>query len=117
MSEAELARQLTEVREKGFDEPFALFCAKTFSSFQYSPEDLAAAKMHAFYLRLALEKLVAANSREDLLPGAVAGDKIEVAFREVTRESYQAALESGLPFCELFVEKWCRYWAQEGTTE
>ena len=117
MSETELVRQLAEKREKGFDEPFALFCAKTFSSFQYFPENLAAARMHAFYLRQTLERLVDANTREELLHGAVAGDKIEVAFRDVTREGYQAALESGLPFCELFVEKWCRYWAQEGTTE
>ena len=107
MSEAELARQLTEVREKGFDEPFALFCAKTFSSFQYSPENLAVARMHAFYLRQALGRLVYANTREELLHGAVAGDKMEATFLEITKESYQAALESDRPVCELFVEKWC----------
>jgi hypothetical protein len=112
MSEAELARQLTEVREKGFDEPFALFCAKTFSSFEYSPENLAAARMHAFYLRQALEKLVDANTREELLHGAIAGDKIEGVLMKVTRESYQATLESGRLFCELFVEKWCASFAK-----
>ena len=112
MSETELVRQLAEKRENGFDEPFALFCAKTFSSFQYPSENLAAARMHAFYLRQALEGLTDTEGREVLFHKAVAGDRIEMAFREVTRESYEAALESGRPFCEIFIENWCRYWAE-----
>lgn len=113
MSEAELARQLIEVREKGFDEPFALFSAMIFSSFQYPAENLAAARMHAFYLRLALERLTDTEGREVLFHEAVKGDRMEAAFRDVTCESYEAALESGRPFCEIFVENWCRHWAEE----
>lgn len=112
MSEEELIGQIAKIRQEGFTGSFTDFCAKTFSSYHYLPENLAAARMHAFYLRLALERLVDANSREELLYGAAMGDEIEVTFRKVTRKSYQAALESGRPFCELFVEKWCASFAK-----
>ena len=112
MSEEELIKQISKICQEGFTDPFAQFCARTFSSYHYLPENLAAARMHAFYLRLALERLVDANSREELLYGAVMGDEIEVTFRKVTRNSYQTALESDRPFCELFVEKWCASFAK-----
>lgn len=114
MSEEELIKQICKIRQEGFTDSFAQFCARIFSSYHYPPENLAAARMHAFYLRLALERLVDANTREELLHGAVAGDKMEATFLEITKESYQAALESDRPFCELFVEKWCRFCAQGG---
>ncbi len=111
MSETELVKQLTEVREKGFDESFAHFCAKTFSSHEYPPENLAAAKMHAFYLRMAVEMLTDEESREVLLSGAGVEGGVDAAFRELTRKSLEAAVKSERPFCEVFVERWCRHWA------
>ena len=112
MSEKELIQHLCEVKQKGFDESFASFCAKTYASYQYPPENHVPAMMHAHYLRLALETLTDAEGREALFHAAAEGDKKEVAFQELTREIYQAAQKSDRPFCELFVEKWCRYWAK-----
>ena len=112
MSEDELIGQIAKIRQEGFTGSFADFCAKTFSSYHYPPENLAAARMHAFYLRMAMERLTDAKGREELFQGSLEGDRVEVAYLDITRESYRAALESGRPFCELFVEKWCASFAK-----
>ena len=109
MSESELVRQLEKILEDGFEPSFAGFCAKEFSSHSYPQENLAAARMHAFYLRLSMEVLT--ERRE--YPARISGDPVERAFWIITAESKRAALESGRPFCELFVEKWCRFFAEE----
>ena len=113
MSEEELIKQICKIRQEGFTDSFAQFCARIFSSYHYPPENLAAARMHAFYLRLALERLTDAKGREELFHEAVEGGRMEAAFWEVTRRSYEAALESDRPFCEIFVGNWCRHWAKE----
>lgn len=111
MDRSELDRQIAEVLEKGFDDSFAVFCATTFSSYRYPPENLAAARMHAFYLRSALEMLSDAESREALLGKTEGDNPLEEAFREVTANSYEAALSGDRPFCEVFVQLWCERWA------
>ena len=111
MSEAELIQQLCEVKEKGFDESFSHFCAKTYSSYKYPPENHIPGIMHAHYLRLALELLTDAEGRKELFHGTSEGDKMDAAFQQVTRESYRAVLESDRSFCEIFVENWCHHWA------
>lgn len=111
MEPIELDRQIAEMREKGFDDAFARFSAATFSSYSYPPDNLAAARMHAFYLRLALEALSCGESRQELFREAQEGDRLETAFRETATESYRAALSGDRPFCEVFVEMWCSRWA------
>lgn len=107
MSEKELIRQLAELKEKGFDDSFAAFCARTFSSFEYPAEHLAPARMHAHYLRLAIDILSDGIRREAFLREGKA-EGTEGLFREVTVACYREALGTGRPFGELFVEKWCR---------
>lgn len=115
MDTAELDNSLREMMEKGFDDSFAAFCAEVFSSYQYSPEKLALAKMHAFYLRIALENLSCPETREELLTDGVEGeDNLDRAFRTVAVESYRTALFSDRPFHELFVELWCAFWSEGG---
>ena len=109
MSDSELVRQLNAVLEKGFDGSFAAFCAMTLASYTYPPEGLSRARMHAHYLRLALEVLTDPEGRERLFRQAGEGE--DEAFREVAMESYRAALESDRPYCEVFVERWCAYYA------
>jgi len=110
MESAELDRQIAEVLEKGFDGSFAVFCAKTFSSFSYPAQNLAAARMHAHYMRMALEALSDPEMKARLLSGAPlqAGDRWTALCLSVGAESYRSALESDRPVCELFVEGWCR---------
>ena len=111
MDRSELDRQIAEVLEKGFDDSFAVFCATTFSSYDYPPGNLAFARMHAFYLREALEMLSSAETRDTLSVDAEGKTLLEKAFREVTTKSYQAALCEDRPFCEVFVQMWCSWWA------
>ena len=110
MESAELDRQIAEVLEKGFDGSFAVFCAKTFSSFSYPAQNLAAARMHAHYLRMALEALSDPEMKARLLAEAPirAGDRWTILCLSVAGDSYRSALESDRPLCELFVEGWCR---------
>lgn len=105
MDTAELDRQLAEVLEKGFDESFAAFCARTFSSYSYPPENLAAARMHAFFLRLYMEAFV---SGKDLLSE---GD-LEIRCREVG-DSLLGHVASPEEFCRRFVEKWCAHCSEK----
>ena len=109
MDKSELDRQIAEVLEKGFDESFADFCAKTFSSYSYPPENLAAARMHAFYLRFVLEALK-----------RISPDKIECADKtfelsdtaiEIGIECYKNSLSDDVDFCREFIKEWCRHWA------
>ena len=111
MDPSELNRQITEVIGRGFDESFVRFCAETFSSYRYPPEYLVAARMHTFYLRAALEMLSCAELREALFGQTEVDDPLMKAFREVTANSYEAALSGDRPFCEVFVRLWCERWA------
>ena len=107
MEPSELDRQIAEVVENGFKESFIRFCADTFSSYVYSPEGLALARMHAHYLRLALEYFSLTLGEERTLQ--------DIPYFEeclsVASESYRSALESDRPFCEEFVERWCSRFA------
>lgn len=115
MSEEELQRHLADIQKKGFDESFQDFCAKAFSSCKYASESLAAARMHAYYLRLSIEKLVNPESRVELLQNrAESEDLLEDTFRTVTVQSYLAALSCDRPYCELFIDNWCSAWAEKG---
>ena len=113
MDTAELNRQIADVIGKGFDESFMRFCAETFSSFNYPVEHLAAARMHAYYLRLALEALSDPKMRERLLSGeTIEGEGTYMSIcLSVAEKSYRSALESDRPIFEVFVEKWCSYFA------
>lgn len=112
MSESELIGQLSRVQEKGFDRAFMEFCAGVFSSHAYNAEGLPAARMYGAYLRLAIGELTAPCSRRELLEEKEGGGNLETAFVEISRESWKEALLSERPFCELFVEKWCRRFAE-----
>ena len=88
--------------EKGFDDSFKAFCARIFSSYRYSPDGLAAARMHAFYLRLFIEERVSGETSIESLP-----ENLREVFREVGRRSVQETLSSGNPSgmdcCRAFV--------------
>lgn len=114
MSESELNRQIAQWMEKGFGDSFASFCAGVFASHQYPSENLAAARMHAFYLRMALEVLSDPETREKLFESEGDGDdRLEKVFSSTVTSSYRAALDSDRSFAELFVEAWCSAWANE----
>ena len=105
MSEQELRRQLAEIREKGFDDSFAQFCSHTFSSYEYPGEKLAAAKMHAHFLRLFLEEYLLEPN-----PGVRQESYMRVgmaAIQEVSKGERPTAME----FCRAFVKRWCRFCA------
>ncbi len=104
MTKAELDRHLAKVLEKGFDESFADFCARTFSSYNYPPENLAPARMHAFYLKVAMGMLLGATPDEDI--------PLMNVCRQVAEESCRSALETDRPFCEIFIENWCAYYSK-----
>ena len=109
----ELRRQMVTLQEKGFDDSFGAFCGKTFSSYSYPPENLAAARLHGHYLRLAIAAIVRSETLEELLSHESAeDDRDETVFWKALRDSIKAVLESDRPFIQCFVEMWCRQWAE-----
>ena len=113
MDYTELRRQMVTLQEEGFDDSFGTFCGKTFSSYNYPPENLAAARLHGHYLRLAIAAIVRSETMEELLSHESAeDDREETVFWKVLRDSIKAALESDRPFIQCFVEMWCRRWAE-----
>lgn len=110
MDTTELDRQIAEIAGTGFDESFIRYCAETYSAYTYAPRNLAAARMHAFYLRLFMELHLSGETASgiDLLP---------VAVRKVGEESMEETLSlpepSGEAFCRLFVRNWCRFCSLE----
>ena len=106
MEKEELDRQFAEIMEKGFDEAFARFCATTFSSYCYPPENLAAARIHAFFLRLFIEEGVSGQPSPEEIP-----ESLIETFREVSRQSIRDTLSSvnpsGMECCRAFVRNWC----------
>lgn len=100
------------VQERGFDEAFAEFCAKTFSSFSYPPESLAAARMHAYYLRLFLEERVNGRSLSGVIPESLLGAFREAGERAI-RETLSREHPSGVDCCRAFVRSWCKYYSKE----
>ena len=112
MDYTELRRQMVTLQEKGFDDSFGAFCGKTFSSYSYPPENLAAARLHGHYLRLAISAIVWSETQEKLLSHESAeDDREETVFWKVLKESIGAVRESDRPFIECFVEKWCSSWS------
>lgn len=105
MDRSELDRQIAEVLEKGFEDSFAGFCATTFSSYNYPPENLAFARMHAFYLRMAMGML---NGEEGMEEIPYYTECVSIA-----EKSYRSALESDRPFHEVFVEMWCAFFSSK----
>ena len=103
MSAEELRRQLAEIREKGFDDSFAQFCGDTFSSYEYPAEKLAAAKMHAHFLRLFIEEFLL-----DPNPGQRQESYMKVGM-ETIEEVSKSEHPTGMSFCRAFVKKWCRF--------
>ena len=109
MSEAELVKQLLEVRERGFEDSFLQFCADTFCSYVYPPENLAAARMHAHWLRVYLEDGLGGELPEpDGGLGAVSREVGEKALR-LTLEKENASADE---FCRAFVSIWCRHFSR-----
>ena len=108
MNYAELRRQLAEIQKEGFDDSFASFCAKTFSSYQYPPENFSAARLHAFYLRHAIRMILSEEHKELLFLEAVE-TPVEAVLKEVTKKCLNCP--SAQAFCESFIELWCRRWA------
>ncbi|MBP3257713.1 MAG: hypothetical protein J6M23_06955 [Bacteroidales bacterium] len=93
---------------KRIDGSFAAFCAKTFSSYNYHPGSLAAARMHAFILRLFLEKQTSGPSPQDEIP-----ESLRETFREVGEQAIRDTLSSehpsGMKCCRAYVRNWCQY--------
>ena len=112
MDYTELRRQMVTLQEEGFDDSFGAFCGKTFSSYSYPPENLAAARLHGHYLRLAIAAIVRSETQEELLSHESAeDDREETVFWKVLKESIGAVRESDCSFIECFVEKWCSSWS------
>ena len=103
---------MVTLQEEGFDDSFGTFCGKTFSSYSYPPENLAAARLHGHYLRLAISAIVWSETLEKLLSHESAeDDREETVFWKVLGDSIKAALESDRPFIQCFVEMWCEVWS------
>ena len=103
MSGPEIQRQLSELMEKGFDDSFVRFCGRSFSSHQYPPGNLAAAKMYAFYLRLYIGSLFSGVTGT---PCEGIPQQMWELCREVGDSSIERA-ESAEAFCREFVKEWC----------
>ena len=103
MDYSELIRQLAEIQEKGFDDSFTVFCAETFASYNYRPEYLSAARMHALYLRLAMKMIMGESV---FLPLPLLNECLTIA-----HECARDANGSGRSFCENFVMRWCARWS------
>ena len=107
MSDSKIESFLVEVLEKGFDDSFAEFCADTFSSYEYPKERLAAARMHAHFLRVFIQDYLTDSHpierQEDYM-------KVGMAALEETLKSERP---TAMAFCRAFVEKWCRFCAGE----
>lgn len=65
------------------------------------------ARMHAHYLRIAIEEIVNTERAEALFEESPSEEKLDTIFDDVLKKSLQAALESSGPFCKLFVDGWC----------
>jgi len=115
MDAAELDTVLRDVMEKGFDDSLVAFCARTFSSYDYPRENLPAARMHAHYLRQALEALCDPETKTEILRGGDSGFKdvseLDRLCLRLAADCYRDALSGEASFCELFVERWCAHFS------
>ena len=111
MQLSELDAAIMKVRDEGFDESFIDFCAKTFSSHTYPAKNQTAARMHAYYLRLALDALCSSESKTEILlresPEKYDVSDPESLCLQLAAVCYRDASEYGNSFCELFIERWC----------
>ena len=108
MHKSELADRLKEIQEKGFDDSFAEFCSDTFSSYEYPKERLAAARMHAFWLRIFIEDYLSGMSLDS--NGEYYGDIYRMAIEiglQVVDWSLGRETSTGDDFCREFVRRWC----------
>ena len=112
MQQSELDAALRKVMEEGFNESFRSFCAKTFSSYSYPEKNLAAARMHAYFLRIALDSLCDNKAKAEVLSmensGEIGSVDFELLCLFLARDCYRAALHDEGDFCELFIQRWCR---------
>ena len=106
MDITELDKSLAEVQKKGFDDAFARFCADTFLSFSYSEENLAAARMHAHFLRLFIEERVTGRSLKEEIPESLYETYRKVSERSI-RDTLSSEHPSGMGCCRAFVGRWC----------
>lgn len=114
MSESDLKRELAELLEKGFEDSFPEFCARTFASFKYPRERLAAARSYAFWLRTFLEDYLSEMTLN--LDEEPSGDVCEIAIeigRQVIDWSLERETTTGNEFCREFVKRWCERYARE----
>lgn len=109
MSEKEIRRLLADIREKGFDDSFAQFCSDTFSSYEYPGERVAAAKMHAHFLRLFIEEYLLNPN-----PGGMQESHMIVGTAAIQKVS-KSEHPTGVDICKAFIEKWCRFCAGKET--
>ena len=111
LKQSELDAAIRAVRDEGFDESFSRFCARTFSSHAYPSKNLAAARMHAHFLRLAIEALCDNKTKAGVLSMENSGiyntDDPETLCLQIAQECYRNALKGIGSFCELFIERWC----------
>ena len=106
MPKSKLDSLFREIMEKGFDKSFAGFCARTVSSYSYTPDNLARALMHAYYLRLFLQEYML-----DPYPERRDEDFMRVGL-QAAQELEKAERPTGMDFCRAFVEKWCQFLAR-----
>ena len=114
MDTAELDRQIAGILEKGFDESFIRYCAETYSSYTYASSNVAAARRHAFYLRLFMEEHLSGET-------ACGTGRLHGTIRMIGEKTFEEILSmqhpSGMAFCRLFVRNWCRYHSLEEGAE
>ena len=106
MTEQQLKQALRELRDKGFDESFTDNCAKICSSYTYPEEKLAAARMHAFFLRYFIGAYL-----DDYFTDAEKLEGIERTVWKVGKQSVDETLQkenaTAMTFCRAFVKNWC----------
>ena len=114
MLESELDAALGGILERGFDDSFPSFCARTLSSHEYPNGNVSAARMHAFWLRVFIEDRLYGKDAKDGF--GFYGELFETAL-EIGGQVVDWALgreeTTGNEFCREFVKRWCERYARE----
>ena len=113
MTELQLKQALRELREEGFDESFARYCASTFSSHTYPAQKLGAARMHAFFLRCFLDAYLSGDFSWEGEPEGIDGTVLTVGRRSVD-ETLTMDSPTATAFCRAFVRIWCETLSTRG---
>ncbi|MBP3257712.1 MAG: hypothetical protein J6M23_06950 [Bacteroidales bacterium] len=115
MTEQQLKQALRKLREKGFDGSFSDYCAATFSSYTYPDGGLAAARMHAFFLRYFIEAYLDEYFSKETRPGGIEGTIWKVGKLTID-ETLSTENATAMTFCRSFVKNWCEAHSSDGVS-